>query len=691
MPTYSSPGVYTIEKDLSEYAPTINSSVVGIVGFASKGPTNVATLITSPQAGVNIFGQASEDIPGQGLEGMIEVLEATNQVYFVRADTGTSTDASATVSLGGCPAVMVSAGSYGVDNDLYLKVQVTNNLGTSAYSDFKSFAIPAGTSTSSQGNALKSVLGGSLDADKQGVFFDAESDASGWLVGRYAGSGASIHVKAYSDSAYSTPVSVLYEVDKAGATGSTAYSSIQVWGSQLDSDDVAYIAQSIYPGAGYNLGTKTDGSTSGNSVEIDNNGNHTSILTLNEDGSTRETFNHSLVENKNFITDVLQTGETNLKSEVIKGNFYFSAAIASDVTKLTDFTDTLTTLGLAATVGGSTKTVNTGATDSGATGFNPRFVKFVEGTYGLTGGSNGLGTASENRAAIIGDSTATPKTGIYALDDDLLNISLAMIPGRTSDEEQNALITLAEQTQNFVAVVAPPYGIGSVQNAIDWTNGQSDTRTAAINSSYAAVFWPWVQVFSQADNKDIWYDPSIYAARQLCFTDSVADPWFAGAGFIRGRLTKPTDTEVKLNQGDRDSLYSGGNIVNPIVAFPQRGITIWGNRTAQRAPSALDRVNVRRLMISLRKLILASTQRFVFEPNDEFTWQQVINTLNPALDDIKRRRGIVEFKVVCDETTNTPVRVDRNELWCKVLLKPTKTAEILVFELNVLAQGATLS
>lgn len=691
MPSYNSPGVYTIEKDLSEYAPTINSSVVGIVGFASKGPTNKATLITSPQSLVNTFGQPSEDIPGQGLEGAIEILEATNQIYFVRADTGTSTDASATVPLGGCPTIQFSSGSYGVDNDLYLKVQVTNNLGTSAYSDLKSFAIPAGTSTSSQVNALKSVLGGSLDADKQGVFSIDGGEAFGYLVGRYAGSGASLTVEAYSDSAYTTGVSALFEVDKAGGTQLTAYSSIQVWGSQLTTSDISYVVQSIHPGAGYNLGTKTDGSTSGNSVEIDNNGNETSILTLNEDGAAEEIFKHSFVENKDFISDVLQTGEINLKSDVIKGNFYFSGEIASDVTKYTRFSDGLTVIGLSESVGGATKTVNTGAVDSAATGFTPRFVKFIEGTYGLAGGANGLGTASENRAAIIGDSTTTPKTGIYALDDDLLNISIGIIPGRNSDEEQNALITLAEQTQNFVAVVSPPYGIGSVQNAIDWTNGQSDTRTAAINNSYAAVYWPWVQVFSQADNKDIWYDPSIYAARQLCFTDSVADPWFAGAGYIRGRLTKPTDTEVKLNQGDRDSLYSGGNIVNPIVSFPQRGITIWGNRTAQRAPSALDRINVRRLMIFLRKLILASTQRFVFEPNDEFTWQQVQNTLNPALDDIKRRRGIVEYKVVCDETTNTPVRVDRNELWCKVLLKPTKTAEVLVFELNVLAQGATLS
>tara|TARA_R100000951_G_C2524174_1_gene144393 strand:+ start:100 stop:396 length:297 start_codon:yes stop_codon:yes gene_type:complete len=95
-------------------------------------------------------------------------------------------------------------------------------------------------------------------------------------------------------------------------------------------------------------------------------------------------------------------------------------------------------------------------------------------------------------------------------------------------------------------------------------------------------------------------------------------------------------------------------------------------------------------MIYVRKVLLASTQRFVFEPNDEFTWSQIEGVVNPFLDDIRRRRGITEFRVICDETTNTPLRVDRNELWTKVLLKPTKTAEVIVFEINLTNQSADL-
>ena len=230
-----------------------------------------------------------------------------------------------------------------------------------------------------------------------------------------------------------------------------------------------------------------------------------------------------------------------------------------------------------------------------------------------------------------------------------------------------------------------------MQDAISWSNGQSAYRTAAINNSYSCSFWPWVKVYSQFDNKDVWYDPAIFALRQMTYTDNVADPWFAPAGFVRGRLTKPTELEVKLTQGDRDTMYSGGNALNPIQNWPQQGIMVWGQRTLKRTPSALDRINVRRLMIYLRKLILQSTREFVFEPNDPFTWERITGVLNPALNDIKNRRGITEYKVVCDETTNTPLRIDRNELWTKIFIKPTKTAEMLVFEINLTSQGASLS
>jgi len=286
---------------------------------------------------------------------------------------------------------------------------------------------------------------------------------------------------------------------------------------------------------------------------------------------------------------------------------------------------------------------------------------------------------------------AASKSGIYALDDDALNISMAAVPGISEQNVQNALVTLAENSQNFIAIVAPPYGLSNAQAAKNWTDGKGDGRTAAINSSYAAVYWPWLKVFDVFQVADKWYSPEGFVLAAMAKTDTNYDPWFAPAGLTRGRLTRPVDTEVALNQGDRDTLYSPGNCVNPIAKFAQDGIVIYGQRTAQRTPTALDRINVRRMMILLRKQILASTRSLVFEPNDPITWTRIQSVVNPLLDDVRRRRGITEFKVVCDATTNTALRIDRNELWCRVLIKPTKTAEILVFELNLTNQAADMS
>jgi phage tail sheath protein FI len=705
MANFVSPGVYTIEKDISEYPVSQNSSIVGLVGFANKGPVNKATLITSQQNLVNTFGEPSESIPGQALEGAIEILETTRSIYFVRAASDDAADASALMAVGSCPVVSFSAGSFGVNTDLYLKVQVADNNGVEKYLLPKEFSIPSSTVASTVSNAqylaLNKVIGGAVDSDEVGIFQDAAGIV--YLAGRYAGSSAYISVSAYTNSNFNIGFAsalnpVYYASTGAFLNSQLTGSSIKAFGGSVSANGFGYLVKSLFPGTGYVGGTKADGTTSGNSIEIDALGNSQFVLTVNENGASLEQFKASFTSS-NFLENQINVGDTDLKSERIKG-FFVSGPSRTDlnITSLSDFTAKLgTIINSPVTFGGFSPngaTVSGNGTTSG-TGLsyqNPGFLKLLEANTNLAGGHNGYSTDNiQNAVAIIGSPSETPKSGLYALDYDDLNISIAAIPDISNQNVQNALVTLAETSQNFLALVSPPYGaINTPQEAIEWSNGKSETRTTAINSSYAAVFWPWVKVFNVFDGVDRWYDPVIFAARQMCFTDSIADPWFAPAGFRRGRLTKPTEVEVNLNQGDRDSLYSGGNIINPIVNFPQQGITIFGQRTTQRNPTALDRINVRRLMIFLRKAVLASTQSFVFEPNDPVTWEAITNVMNPLLEDIRRRRGIINYTVVCDETTNTPVRVDRNELWCKVIIQPTKAAEVVVFELNVTNQSAKL-
>jgi len=682
----NSPAVVFLEKDNSAYPPNVNSSIVGIVGFASRGPTNEPTLITSQENLLRVFGRPSENIRGQGLEGSLEILEATNQIQYVRAIPSDATYASATLQFGACPAVQFSTSSFGIDRNLYLKVTVKDSDGVTVLQD-KQFSITSGELASiGQASAIAKKIGdGSVRDDDVFVVFDSSTTSTGYLVAPYAGRYSQLQVTAYSNSTLTTPVSGLKPVDlDDGVDGATFASSVSVSGLSIATSSISYRVKALYPGDGYNIGyDATTGRTLGLNIEVSPAGGERSTITINSEGVADENFDVSLLDDTTFIETVINTSIDNATSELIQGELYgYANTSLSQITKLNSFLgkpidlDSVFDQGVTVIDYGGSEIENK----------SPRFIKLIDASYDMSGGSNG--TESSN-TPIVG--TAAAKTGIHALDDDTLGISLAAVPGINDDEVQNELITLAESTQNFLAVVSPPFGTSynSVEEVTDWMNGKATGRTAAINSSWAAVYWPWVQVFDAFAAKDRWYDPVIYAIRQMVVTDAVAETWFAPAGFRRGRLTKPTAVEVPLNQGDRDSLYNSN--VNPIVNFNPEGITIFGQKTAQRLSTALDRVNIRRLMIYLRKVLLQAGRANLFEPNDEFTWDAVKQDATNVLADIQARRGVTDFRVICDETVNTPLRVDRNELWCKILLKPTKTAEWIIFEVNLTNQSSKFS
>ena len=727
MPNFVSPGVYVIEKDISDYPAQINSSVVGIVGFASRGPIaglnqEKATLITSQQQLVDTFGEPAEYITGQALEGALEILESTNSMRFIRCADSNKLEASAAVQIGGCPAILVSGthsfplsgtkaagtgvSSFGSADANTSSVRFTATVYDAARStilDSKVYTIASSTlsvSSSEGANSIQGLtkkIGGALDADKFGVFADDNTaDASCFLVGAAAGNQATMTVtmEIYTATPAWEGVSGLRLVTSGGAVGTyslgTGASSVTVSGTSVHTSSVSYLAKSLWAGEGYNTGTKSDGTTSGIAFEVDVNGAENTIEQVNNLGVAAENFKAGMTS-ASFLEDDIGTTYAARTSDYITANF--ASASPAGV-----YDDTLSVTSLASYEKLLSDLVGTAVDPQGDVGtgtgsVNPRFVKLVQGTYSFAGGNNGIPTASTDIATAVVGSVGTDggKTGIEALDDPVLNVSIALAPGPGVGDNQtiqNGLVTVAERTTDFLALLSPPYAVGTPGDAINWSNGFDVTRTAAINSSYAALYWPWLKVFQVFDAKDRWLAPEIYGARQMAVTDNVAAPWFAPAGFVRGRLTKPTDVEVILNQGDRDSMYSGGNCLNPVVNFPQNGIAIFGQRTTQRQPTALDRINVRRMMIYIKKVILASTQRLVFEPNDKFTWIRVEQLVAPLLDDRARRRGITQFKVVCDEATNTPIRVDRNEMWCKVLIKPTKTAEMVIFELNLTSQSA---
>jgi phage tail sheath protein FI len=213
------------------------------------------------------------------------------------------------------------------------------------------------------------------------------------------------------------------------------------------------------------------------------------------------------------------------------------------------------------------------------------------------------------------------------------------------------------------------------------------SQANGIDSSYAAAYWPWVQTLDPATEKYVWVPASTMIGGVYAFNDSVAEPWFAPAGINRGGLSTVTRAEIKLPQAVRDSLYQGK--VNPIATFPGQGVVVYGQKTLQTAASALDRVNVRRLMIALKRFIGQVANGIVFQQNTAATRNSFLAQVNPYLESVQQRQGLYAFKVIMDENINNPAVVDRNELVGQIYLQPTKTAEFVYLNFTITPTGAT--
>ena len=222
-------------------------------------------------------------------------------------------------------------------------------------------------------------------------------------------------------------------------------------------------------------------------------------------------------------------------------------------------------------------------------------------------------------------------------------------------------------------------GAESIQTVIDLA-GQFDTN-------YAATYYPWVKIQETNSNKIMPVPPSVVMMSVFAANDKVSAEWFAPAGLNRGGIPTAVQVADRLSHTERDSLYE--NHVNPIAAFPGQGVVAWGQKTLQRNPSALDRINVRRLLIALKKFIASSSRFLVFEQNVSTTRQRFLNIVNPYLESVQQRSGIYSFKVVMDETNNTPDLVDRGILYGQIYIQPTRTAEFVVLDFNVMATGAS--
>ena len=310
----------------------------------------------------------------------------------------------------------------------------------------------------------------------------------------------------------------------------------------------------------------------------------------------------------------------------------------------------------------------------------------TKGALGLTNGTFSTYVTSEGDEGITSDYYAFLE-GIYTMNNpEAVNINVFATPGLDLRDQpgliENAVDMVEQDRADSLYIVSTP-DTDSDGLPLSSDEAVSILEDSGIDSNYSATYWPWLQMNDTENNRYVWLPPTLEVVRNIALTDNVAFPWFAAAGYNRG-TTNAIKARVKLKLDDRDTLYEGR--INPMATFSDVGVVIFGNKTLQSKESALNRINVRRLLLQARKLISAVSVRLLFEQNDEVVRNQFLSLVNPILDNIRKERGLTDFRV---SLYDTPESIDRNELNGKIFIKPTRSLEFISIEFNITNTGAS--
>lgn len=287
-------------------------------------------------------------------------------------------------------------------------------------------------------------------------------------------------------------------------------------------------------------------------------------------------------------------------------------------------------------------------------------------------------------------------------DPELLDMNLLMAPGLTNDDLTGHMINICEDRADAMAVIDLPNVYTPVHeeykkkanrvnlNVVGTSDALKDRR---LDSSYGCTFYPWVQTRDEGSGQLVWVPPSVAMAGVLASSEAKSDVWFAPAGFNRGGLTEGAagipvvQVSERLSSKERDTLYDAR--INPIASFPSNGIVVLGQKTLQERPSALDRINVRRLVIYLKKQISVLSTQVLFEQNVQATWDRFTGLIEPFLANVKTRFGITDYRLILDETTTTPDLIDQNILYAKIMVKPARAIEFIAIDFVIASTGAS--
>ena len=696
-----SPGVFTNEVDQSFLPAGVAAIGAAVIGPTQKGPAGIPTTVTSYSDFVQTFGGAFSSGSGASENSYKYMTNYMAQEYLKYADTLTvvrilsgdygpaSTNVTSQTVAGDAKATgsLTIAGTFGqtVDDEFQITVGSTefrfiaaDPVGGIPVDNSPIFFLSTGSSTAGYiDNLVAKIDGASI-----GVDAIDETTAIGFSASAAGTSGNSITVDTGSGTTFSDVLTL------SGGTDTTTTNTSFVLTTLSDGAD----QNSIGPEGTNN--TLASGSVNNLRYEVTNRsttkGTFTLLIRRGDDTSKRkiilEQYNNLTLDpnSNNYIGKVIGDQSNTLKDAGTADPFLQLSGSFVNRSKYVRVSVTKTTYNYL--------DVNGNVRDASLSNFIP-----INQSGSFSGGSDGtvvhprafydeisntntqgfnLGTAATENAY---------NDAIFLLkNQDEYDINLLALPGLVDNFANHskvlstALTAMEDRSDAFLLIDPVEYGA---------TLSTAAAKAEARDSNYAAEYWPWLKIPDVDLGRNIWVPASTLIPSVYAFNDRVAAPWFAPAGLNRGGLDIVVQTERKLTQSNRDTLYESA--VNPIATFPNTGVVVYGQKTLQKKASALDRVNVRRLLIAAKKFVASSTKFLVFENNTAATRNRFLSLVNPYFENVQQRQGLFAFKVVMDETNNTPDVIDRNEMRGAIYLQPAKTAEFIIIDFNILPTGAS--
>lgn len=769
-----SPSVRITEKDLSFIAQPTNFNRGAMVGFASKGPINTPTLVTSVRQLNVIFGYPHpESSDPYMIYAAQQYLSVANQLYIVRvADESPVSDERAesafieVPSAGGVIQIeSAQAGSYTFANDSFFRFKINGVLSA------KTLVVSAGTYTAAE---LAEELNDQLDTNQDGIIFYVKVSGSNSYIALKTvwafGPNSYLELVSVQDSIYgpNSPVGLGTDMTQASILGSESgvfnFSGVSnprlyvvvdgtdnvtidnvvqdvdltlpstIGGESVDPSAVTaaqvvdlintQIADGSIPG-GFEASVVTVGPNSYVKLSTKHSGRDAKMRVKPDStvdyilGLSTSTAEGASPEPGGSVTNdeagiVYGTENTNFAESTfvikadspgIEGN-RTQVKIINDLSNNTFVMEVYNNGVQVESWGGLTKDPTSrlyvgsylaavsdyvrveDISDTTSPPLNSNSFSPLDGVYTLSGGVDGIPSdPDEQDELIIGN--AVGYTGLYALSEpEQIDIDLLAVPGHSSTSVVTAMLDICQNVRmDCMAIVDPPFGL-TVREITQWQNGVHPLNLTRFDSDFGALYWPWVRMRDNFNRIDVWVPPSGSVMATYAASDNVSAPWFAPAGLTRGVVANINDVYQRPTLEERDLMYGNRNAINPIVQFVDTdGFVIFGQKTLQRRPTALDRVNVRRLMLVVEKRIRAASRVLLFEPNDGLFREKFVDIATDILREVQIGRGITDFRIQADEQLNTPDVIDRNEFRARIGIQPTRAAEFIFLEFSIHRTG----